>query len=316
MTWANYVPPEVIKDFETETGIKVNYKEFTTNEEMLMLFQNQTNQYDLIVCSDYIIEIMIQEGNLLRELDRSKLPNYSNISPAFQSQYYDPENKYTIPYATGCALLIYDPAQVGFEVKGYKDLWNPSLKDSVVLLDGARDIIGMTLQMQGESINETDPAKLDTARQKLLELKPNIISFDADQPHNAIINGDAKIGLMFGSQATAAMEEVDGLVCVYPEEGLSIYIDNFVMSAQSPNTENAYRFLNYMLDGKVSAKASSIINYANTNTAAQEFLPQEFLDNETVNIPEHLLGKTEMYQGVGEADLIYDEIWTEVKAAR
>jgi spermidine/putrescine transport system substrate-binding protein len=120
---------------------------------------------------------------------------------------------------------------------------------------------------------------------------------------------------MYGSQATAAWNAVPSVRFVFPEEGLSSFLDCFVMSAQAPNLDNAYTFLNYILYGEVSAKASSIINYGNCNIAAKEFLPESFLANLSVNIPDGIQATAQYFKPIGEAELLYDIIWTEFKAS-
>jgi len=315
LTWENYVPNEVVAQFESDTGIKVNYSNFSTNDEMLTkLRAAKGGDYDIVICSDFIIELMANEGGLIQELDKSKIPNYGNIDPNFQGKYYDPDNKYTIPYAAGAAILVYNTAKVPFAIESYDDLWRPELKDSVVLLDDPRDVLGLTLKTLGYSINETDPAHLQEAGDKLMKLKPNIIGFNADTPHEMMISGDASVGYMYGSQATAAMDAVDTITYVYPKEGLTYAVDNIVVPAKAPHSGNAYTFINYVLDGKNSAQISSIINYINCNTAAKEFLPQEYLDNMTVNIPAEVLAKSEVMRDVGDASKQYNDIWAQLKS--
>ena len=313
-TWEGYVPSEVVSDFEAATGIQVNYSNFSTNEEMLSKIQAQKGQYDIIICSDYIIDNMRSEGRILQEIDWSRLANAANIDANYQGKYYDPDNKLTIPYASACAILVYDTAKVDTPVTKYADLWNPALADKLVLLDGDRDIIGLTLLKLGYSVNETDPARLAEAKEELLALKPNVAVFDANTPHNALINGDAVAGYMFGSQATAAMAEVSTLDFAYAEEGMMQYIDNIVVPEGAPNPDSAYAFMDYILDGEVSAKISALINYPNCNTAAKAFLPQEYLDNLTVNIPVEALQKAQMIAPIGNAAVTYNEIWTEFKS--
>lgn len=314
MTWAEYIPEDVIRDYENETGIKINYSNYNTNEEMLAKLQaTKGSQFDIVICSDYMVEIMNKEG-LLKELDKSKIPNFENIEDNFKNKYYDMENKYSAPYSASSAIIVYNPDLVSYEIKGYKDLWNEDLKDSIVLLDGDRDIIGLTMQKLGYSVNEIDEKKINEAGEELLNLKPNVIGFDANKPHEMIISKQASVGYMFGSQATAAKEVISNLEFVYPEEGMGFYIDNVVIPVNSPNSETAYDFLNYLLEGEVSAKISSQINYINTNKAAKEFLPEEFLNNLTVNIPEDVLAKAEVYKDLGDARVNYDKIWTEFKS--
>ena len=143
-TWDFYVDDETIAQFEKETGIKVYYTNFNTNEEMLLKLQNtKGGDYDLIIASDYILNIA-RKQSLLQKLDKSLIPNYANLDPASLSQYYDENNEYTAPYIIGTPLIVYDPAQVNFEITSYADLWDESLKDSVVVMDDARTIIGIT----------------------------------------------------------------------------------------------------------------------------------------------------------------------------
>ncbi len=314
-TWVEYVPAQVIEDFQNETGIKVNYDNFSGNEEMYSKLQvTKGEQYDIVICTDYIIDVMRKQEGYLEVLDKAKIPNYINIDTAFQSKFDDPGNDYSIPYASGAAVLVYDTAKVPFEISSYRDLWNPELKNSVVLLDDERGMIGIALMANGESINETDPVKLEAAKQDLFALKPNVIGLDSNKPYEMIISGAAKAGFMLGSQVTAAMESVDTVTYAYPSEGLSISIDKIVMLKNAPNKDNAYRFINYILDGKVSAEISSKINYINCNLAAKEFLPQEYYDNKTVNIPSELVEKAQIYQDLGESAVEYSKIWTEFKS--
>ena len=313
-TWAEYVPPAVIKDFEDEFGITVNYSTFSTNEEMMSNLRTHKNTYDIVVCSDYIIKLMLEEGGYLAELDWSKIPNKVNIEPALTGALYDPDDEYTIPHAYGCALLVYDKEKIGFDIAGYGDLWDERLKDSVVLLDGARDVIGMALKTFNYSMNETDSERLEIAKEKLLQLKPNITAFNADTPHDSMISGDASVGFMFGSQAMAALDAIPTLSFVYPKEGSYYFIDSYVVAEGAPNSENAHKFLNFILRGDVSAKISSIINYSNANSAAKEFLPEEFVNNKMVNVPSEVLEKSESLVDVGEAAMLYDKIFTELKS--
>jgi spermidine/putrescine transport system substrate-binding protein len=147
-TWANYVPDDVVKKFQEKTGIKVNYSNFSTNEEMLAKLQaTKGSQYDVVICSDYIIEVMgKQKDILIQPIDKASIPNYKNVDPKFLNQEYDKGNKYSIPYSLGSQMIVYNPDKIKVDIKGYKDLWNPALKDSIVLVDDPRIVIGMTLK--------------------------------------------------------------------------------------------------------------------------------------------------------------------------
>ena len=312
-TWTYYIPDEVVAAFEDASGIRVNYTPFSDNESMLSRVQSTPGQFDLIACSDYIIDIM-RGSDLLAPLDRDALTNWGNIDPGCQSQYYDPDNEYTVPYTVTVPLIVYDTAAVSEPITGYADLWRDEFKGNLVLIDDMRNVIGMAEKKLGLSLNETDPSKLDQVRAELNALKDNVVVFNADTPHNTLIGGDAVAGLMFGSQIVAAQEEISTLEVVYPEEGLAFGIDCLVVPKDAPHMDAAQILINYLLDGEVSAWASALINYGSCNTAAAAYMSEEFKADKSVNVPSELLASAEMIRPLdGDAERLYDEIWTEFK---
>lgn len=314
-TWANYVPDSVIKKFEKQTGIKVNYSNFSTNEEMLAKLQAaKGSQYDVVICSDYIIEVMKKQKDILMQpINKKNIPNYKNVDSKFLGQDYDKTNKYSIPYTLGSQMIVYNPDKVKLNIKGYKDLWNPVLKNSIVLVDDPRIVIGMTLKKLGYSMNETDPKKLQQASVELKKLKPNVKLLNADTPHNSLIDGDVSVGYMYGSQASAAVKANPKFKIVYPEEGMNSEEDNFIIPVKAPHKANAEKFINFMLDGKISNEATEKIEYVNTNKAAKKYMSKEYLNNRAVYIPDKELKRTEKFRDVGSATKIYDRIWSEFK---
>lgn len=312
-TWTYYIPDEVVAAFEEASGIRVNYTPFSDNESMLSRLQSTPGQFDLIVCSDYIIDIM-RQSELLRELDMTLLTNWDNIDSGCQSQYYDPENLYTVPYTVTVPLIVYDASMVDEPLSSYADLWRDDLSASLVLIDDMRNVIGMTEKKLGLSLNETDAEVLDGVRAELNALKDNVVVFNADTPHIALIGGDAVAGVMFGSQIVAAQAEIPTLEVVYPEEGLSFGIDSLVVPTGAPHAQAAEILINYLLDGEISAWASSLINYGSCNSAATEYMSEEFKADKAINVPSELLANAEMIHPLdGDAERLYDEIWTEFK---
>ena len=314
-TWANYVPDDVIKNFEKQTGIKVNFSNFSTNEEMLAKLQaNKGSEYDVIICADYIIQLMSTQSTvLMKPINKDNIPNYKNVDPAYLNQYYDKGNKYSIPYTLGAEMIVYNPDKVKIPVKGLKDLWDPSLKNSEVLLDDPRSVIGMALTKLGYDVNTTDQAQLDQAKEELKKLKPNVKVFDADTPHNSLINGDTSIGVMWGSQASAALKGNPNLKIVYPEEGMQVEEDNFIIPVNAPHPENAEKFINFMLDGKNADQANEETEYISTNTATKQYSSQEYLNNKAVFVPSSEFKNARQIKDVGSATKQYDLIWSEFK---
>lgn len=315
-TWDGYFPQDVIDGFTETTGIKINFSNFESNEEMLTKLEAvKGGEYDIIIASDYIIDIARKKGGLLGELDKSKLPNYGNLDSAFLGQFFDPEDKYAIPYAAGTPLIVYDPAKVPFEITGFEDLWNPELKDSIAAIDDGRNLIGITLKTMGKSFNETDPEVLAQAGDKLMELKPNIRMLTYNNIQSALIGGEATVGYMFSSQVALALDARPDLKVCYPKEGMGFGIDAMFTPVNAPNRDNAHAFMNYIMDAQVGAKVSSQIYYLCPNKASAPYLPESFTSNAALYIPSDVLGNTEFIEDVGEATAIYDKLWTDFKQA-
>lgn len=313
LTWDGYIPEDIAAEFSEETGIKLNYANFNDNEEMLSKLETtEGGQYDLVIGSDYIIDIARKKG-LLSELDKTKIPNYDNLDPAFLGQYYDPDNLYTVPYTAGTPLIIYDPAKVTVDIKSFDDLWNPALENQIVMMDDARNVIGITLKSMGKSMNETDPTVLEQAKEKLLKLKPNIHHLDYNNPNDAMVSGEAAVGYMFTPQVILALQERPDLKVVYPSEGMGFGIDSWFVPLNAPHKDNAYAFLNDILDAKTGARVSEQTLYLCPNKASEPYLSEEFKSNQALHIPAEFLGNTEFIEDVGDATEIYDKIWTEFK---
>ena len=313
-TWADYIDgPSILTPFEEETGIRINYSYFDSNEEMLIKLQaDKAGSYDIILASDYVINIARNEG-LMLPLDKALLTNWDNIDPVFQGQFYDPENLYTVPYVAGTPLIIYDPAYVTIPVTGYNSLWDESLADSIVIMDDARNVIGITLKSMGESFNTIDPDILAQAEEKLLALKPNIRLLDYNTPHQAMISGEATIGYMFTPGIVWALEERPDLVVVYPQEGMGFGIDSLFIPANAPHPGNAHAFLNFLLRPEIAVNIAEFQAYINCNRAAEPLLSEEYKSNPALYIPTEILGETEFIQDVGDAQLLFNDIWTRFK---
>ena len=238
-TWEGLFPQEVLDDFEKEKGIRIINSNFDSNETMLeKVQQSDGKDYDVVIGDDYIIEQVVKNG-LAKELDKSKLSNYGNINPLYQSQFYDPDNKYTIPHGAGIPLIVYDPEQVDFEITGYEDLWNSKLEDKIATIASYRAVEGMVLLTMGKSMNEEDPTVIKEAGEKLVSLAPNIRMIQDTNTQNALLNGEASVAILYTSQVIHALQENPDLKVVYPKEGLGFGIMNFFI----PKTHRIQRKL-------------------------------------------------------------------------
>lgn len=308
-TWEGLFPQEVLDDFEKEKGIRIINSNFDSNETMLeKVQQSDGKDYDVVIGDDYIIEQVVKNG-LAKELDKSKLSNYGNINPLYQGQFYDPDNKYTIPHGAGIPLVVYDPEQVDFEITGYEDLWNSKLEDKIATIASYRAVEGMVLLTMGKSMNEEDPTVIKEAGEKLVSLAPNIRMIQDTNTQNALLNGEASVAILYTSQVIAALQENPDLKVVYPKEGLGFGIMNFFIPKNAPDTEEAYEFLNYILEPEVAAKCFDFVGYYCTNKAADDLVNPDLVVPDSVT-------KGEIIQNVStEAEEVYNQNWTEFKAA-
>lgn len=313
-TWESYIDYDsIIAPFTEATGIKVNYANFSSNEEMLTKLQAvDGGEYDIILASDYILNIA-RKADLLQKLDKDKISNFANIDEQFLGQFFDPDSEYVVPYVAGTPLIIYDPARVDIEINGYADLWDPALADSLVLMDDARNVVAITLKTLGYSFNTTDPEALEEARAKLLELAPNIHILDYDSPHVQLISGEATVGYTFTPFVALTLMDRPDFEIVYPEEGMGFGIDGIVIPVNAPHPDNAHAFLQFLLDPEVFVYVPEYQLYRNVNKAAEPLLSEEYLANTALNIPEEYAGDFEYIEDVGEAESLFQDIWTEFK---
>ena len=313
-TWQEYVPDVNIEAFEKATGIKVNYTYFSTNEEMLAKLEAVNGgQYDVVICGDYIIDIMKEKGNLLKKLDVSKIPNYSSIDPVFQNKFFDPENKYTVPYAVMFPAILYNPKETSLKYKTLAELADPSLVNKITITDDPRANIGLALSVNGYSYNETDPEHLNVAQKWLKNFRKNVKAFSTDDPEGFVVNGEAAVAYANSSQClTGVLRDPElGLEIAYPE-GIFSQQDNYIVPFNAPNEDNAYALINFLLS-KESVKNMEInTHYQNCSKYAISALTEEEL-KEVAIAPEGLLDSVESIENVGEANEIYDRIWTEFK---
>ena len=292
-TWEGMFPQEILDGFEKETGIKVVYSNFDTDETMLeKLSQAKGGDYDVVIADDYIIEKAVEQ-ELVKKLDKEKIKNFDNINPLYQGQFYDENNEYTVPYGSGIPLIVYDPSQVDIEIKGYSDLWDPSLEDSIALVANYRVICGITQMSMGESMNEEDPEVIAKTGERLKELAPNVRMIQDDNTQNALLNGEASVGFLYTSQVTAALAENPDLKVVYPEEGLGFGIMNMFIPSNAPSEDAAYKFIDYILEPENAAECFNYIGYYSTNKAADEMV------NPNLVVPEDVT-KGEIVQNVSQ----------------
>lgn len=310
--WSEYLPDSVIKEFEDQYHIKVNYITYSSNEEMLARIMAGNEIYDIAVASDYMVDVM-RKQKLMEELNLNNIPNLKNIGNDFKNMPFDPGNKYSVPYMWGNGVIAVNTKMIPGTITSYSDLWDSKFKNSLVVLDDERAIIGIALKKLGYSINETDPAKLEQARLELLKLLPNIKKFDSDSPSSALIKGEAAAGYMWGAEAFLAEKENKDIKTFFPKEGMYLWQDNFVIPKGAEHKENAEKFINFLLDPKVSAEITKEYPYANPNISAHQYIDKSILNSTTVYPTDYDMKIGEHLKDMEDTTKLYDKIWMEVK---
>ena len=312
--WTEYVSQDAIDAFEKDTGIKVNVSTYSSNEDMISKVKSESEgTYDIIQPSDYAIEQLAGQG-MLEELDKEKLTNLDNIGESYLDPSYDPGNVYSVPYQGGVAAIAVNTAKVDQEITGYADLFDPSLKGQLVVLDDYRAVIGMTERSMGLSMNETDPDTLSGVEEKLLTLKDNIALYDSDSPKSALISGDCSVGYVWSAEAALAMEENEDIQIVYPTEGAYVFMDNWAIPKGAKHYDAAMEFINCMLSVDAAKMNIEEFPYLSANSKAVEAMGEEYSSNEAKNPPAEVIAAGEYVSNLDTDTLaIYDEMWTKLK---
>lgn len=265
LNWSSYIPTDVVKDFEKEYNIKVNYGTYSSNEELLAkLSSSKKGTYDVVFPSDYMVELMIQK-DMLMEIDKNRLNNYPNINYAFLNQVYDPNNIYSLPFLLATSVIAYNKENVEENILDYIDLVNDKYENDMVVLDDERITIGAFLQAIGYDINDFNDDHLEEAYNFYLKIKKNIKAFDSDAPKTFLITNETNIGILWNAEAILAKDENPNIEIVYPKSGYALSMDNYVITKESKNVDNAYLFIDYLLRNDICQRIIDDYPYISTN---------------------------------------------------
>lgn len=322
--WGEYIDEEVITMFEEETGIKVIYDMFETNEEMYPVIEAGGVTYDAVCPSDYMIQKMM-ENNLLAEINFDNIPNVSEIDREYieRSKAFDPDNKYSVPYCWGTVGILYNTSMVAPEdvPTKWSDLWDEKFSGEILMQDSVRDAFMVALKFLGYSMNSTDEAQLTEAKELLVQQKPLVQAYVIDQVRDKMIGGEAAIGVIYSGEMLYIQEEVENLGLDYsleyviPEEGTNVWIDSWVIPANAKNKENAEKWIDFLCRPDIAKMNFEYITYPTPNKGAFELLDEELQNNKAVFPDLDSLENCEVFQYLGdEVDTIYNNLWKEVKS--
>ncbi|MBQ8143846.1 MAG: ABC transporter substrate-binding protein [Butyricicoccus sp.] len=306
--WGEYIEEETLAMFEEETGIRVVYNTFETNEGLYSRLK--TESYDVIIPSDYMISRMIHE-DMLQPLDYSKIPNFSLIGEEYTYMDYDPEQKYSVPYTWGVVGIVYNTTKVDEEDLGSWDLlWNEKYRGKTAMFDNSRDAFGLLLKYLGYSNNTTDPDELREAAQLLIDTKDNYQGFFMDQLLEKLPNEELVAAPYYNGDAATMVDENPDLGFYVPEEGSNLFFDAMCIPKNARNVDNAHKFIDFMCRTDIAIMNNDYIWYSNPHTGVIESLDEETLSDPLYYPPKE---NTEVYVNLPEeTNELYVELWIDV----
>lgn len=315
LNYGEYIDPDMLRLFEEETGIRVLYEEATTPEEMYSKYTSSTIPYDLICCSDYMIERLISEGETV-ELDHSRMEYVDNIGDFYWdlAETYDPGNRYSIPYFWGTVGILYNTSMIDEEITSWDSLFNGKYAGEIIMQNSIRDAYMCALKYKGYSLNTTDRKELRQAQKLLLDQKPDVEAYFVDEVREEMVAGNAALAVCYSGEAFLANEYESDLEYVLPEEGSNIWLDSWIMMKKGRNHDGALEFLDFLCRADVAVKNFEEIYYPTPNTAAFESLDKEIQEDRLIFPSEDVLEKCEVYKVLdSETTVLYSQMWKELK---
>lgn len=319
--WGEYISDtyedgllNVNSEFEKLTGIKVNYVTYESNEDMYPKIKNGGASYDIVIPSDYMIERMISEDMLL-EIDMDKLPNYKYVSEDYKDMYYDPENRFSVPYNVGMVGLIYNKTMVEEAPTSWRALWDERYAGKILMIDNPRDAFAIPQKILGYSLNSVDEKELVDVAQMLIDQKPLLQGYVMDEIYNKMESGEAALVPYYVGDFVCMQDVNPNLDFVYPEEGVNIFVDSMCIPECAQNYEAAMLYINFMLDPEIALSNAFYIGYATPNQGVLDHPDYaEMLANEYLYPKEKDMPDTEYFHNLPQETLSFiSNLWSEIK---
>lgn len=333
--YSDYIAEETIPGFQEQTGIRVTYDVYDSDEILETKLLAGSSGYDVVVPTLNFFGRQIEAGVFLK-LDKDQIPNLANLDPKVMERIagQDPGNAYGVPYMTGTTGIGYNVDKVTeiFGDTAVADSWDlvfkpeniSRLKDcGVTLLDTPADMLPIALHYLGEDPHSGDPAALQKAADLLKSIRPYVQNFHSSQYVSSLANGSTCLAVGWSGdiiQARDRAEEADnGVTVAYsiPKEGAPQWFDMLAIPADASHPQNAYAFINYLLDPQVAAGNTNYIQYANPVSAATPLVDEAIRNDPTIYPPEDVAERMFTYAvNSPETDKLYTRLWTEIKTGR
>ena len=319
--WGEYISDtyedgmlDVNAEFEKLTGIKVNYVTYESNEDMYPKIKNGGASYDIIIPSDYMIERMIAE-DMLMTVDVSKLPNYKYIAEEYRNMYYDPDNKFSVPYNVGMVGLIYNSKMVEERPTSWTALWNEKYAGKILMIDNPRDAFAVAQKILGYSLNSTDEKELSDVAQLLVEQKPLLQGYVMDEIFNKMESGEAAMVPYYVGDFVLMQQVNPDLDFVYPEEGVNIFVDAICIPKCTQNYDAAMKYINFLLDPEIALCNAFYIGYATPNTGVLEHPDYaEMRQNKYLYPSQEDMPDVEYFRNLPQETLLmFSDLWNQIR---
>ncbi|NLS12585.1 extracellular solute-binding protein [Vibrio sp. SM6] len=311
--WSEYIPAEVLEDFTKETGIKVIYSTYESNESMYAKLKTQGTGYDLVVPSTYFVSKMRKE-NMLQQIDKTKLSHFADLDPNYLNKSFDPGNNYSIPYIWGATGIGINADMLDMDsVKNWGDLWDTQWDGQLMLMDDSREVFHIALSKLGYSPNTTNPDEIKAAYEELKKLMPNVLVFNSDFPANPYLAGEVSLGMLWNGSAYMARQEGANIQVIWPEKGAIFWMDSIAIPAGAKNVDAAHKMIDFLLRPENAAKIALEIGYPTPVKTASKFLPKSFTEDKNIYPPQEIMDSGEWQDEVGEASVLYDEYFQKLK---
>ena len=309
----DYIDESLISKFEEETGIKVLYETYDTNETMYQKVKSGSTNYDLVFPSDYMVEKMKNEG-LLQKIDFKNIPNMKYIDESFLNPVYDKTNEYSVPYMWGTLGILYNKRMVKDTVDSWDILWNPKYKGNIMMFDSVRDTMAVGLKKLGYSINSTDPKQINEAKNVLMKQKDLVLAYVNDEGKDRLLGDEVAMGMIYSGDAVNLMAQNPNLDYVIPKEGTNKWVDAMCIPKTAQNKKEAELFINFLLDPENAKINTEYIGYSTPNKGAIELLDKSITENPVAYPSEKVLEKCETFRDLGDKIKLYDRAWIELKS--
>lgn len=298
-TFDEYTEPALLDEFKARTGISVELKFYDETDEMVENLKSNPGEYDVFLCEDGYIPILAGK-RMMKALDHTRMEHWKNLDPRRLDQPFDPKNEFSVPYLWGTTLLAYRKDMIKDPVQSWKLVFDPALKDKVSFMNERMECYAGVLRSMGLNLPDADEAAITKAADAMVDLVNHhgLRMGGEKEVKQNLLDGSSALSMMFSGDAVRLAAENPDIPIGYfiPEEGATVWTDSFCISRDTTRLDNAYKFLDFMLEAKSAAASSNFAHYASPNRAAPPYIDKELLADTTINPNDEVLAKCNFFK--------------------